>query len=169
MGVDNILITSGARPFTWHTVEIAWDASQLLTKLGFVVFSSLVTGRGRKRNHFVIYCYIGLANSFVLEPSDTTAMIGQNVVMDCVAPRSVPPAVVSWSRDFAQLDSPRYQVLQNGSLVISEVELRDAVTYHCTATNSLSAATRTSRGAALTAIGRAAVLLGRNNSSEIIF
>ncbi len=88
-----------------------------------------------------------------MEPSDTTAIIGRDVIIDCTPPLSIPPAVVSWSRDFAQLNNPRYQVQPNGSLVITGVELSDQATYYCTATNTLLGSSRTSRGAILTAIG----------------
>ncbi len=101
---------------------------------------------------------LGLGTAYILEPSDTTAIIGQDAVLECTPPLSLPPAVVSWSRDFAQLTSPRYQVLQNGSLLIMGVELSDQATYYCTATNALLGSSRTSRGAVLTAIGKATIL-----------
>lgn len=91
--------------------------------------------------------------TFTLEPSNTTAVIGQDVTLDCAPPPSLPPAVVTWTRGFAQLNDPRLQVQQNGSLLVSEVELSDQGTYYCTATNTLLGTSRTSRGAVLTAIG----------------
>ena len=102
----------------------------------------------------ILFLLLAIENSFVLEPMDTSVVIGQSVIMDCIPPPSVPPAVVLWSRDFSQLNGPRYQVLGNGSLKISEVQLEDGATFHCTATNTVSAVSRTSRGASLTAIGR---------------
>lgn len=91
--------------------------------------------------------------TFALEPPDTTAVIGRDVILDCAPPPSLPPAEVTWSRNFAQLSNSRYRVQENGSLLISAVELSDQDTYYCTATNTLLGLSRTSRGAILTAIG----------------
>ena len=89
----------------------------------------------------------------MLEPPDTTAIIGRDVLIDCTPPLSVPPAIVTWSRDFAQLSDSRFQVQENGSLLISAVQLSDQAMYYCTATNQHLGSSRTSRGAVLTAIG----------------
>lgn len=97
--------------------------------------------------------YAGLGTTFMLQPADNTTVIGEIALLDCSSPPSIPSAVISWSRNFAQLNSPRYQVLQNGSLMISDVELGDHASYTCTATNPLLGASRTSRGATLTVIG----------------
>ena len=47
----------------------------------------------------------------------------------------------------------RYQILVNGSLLISDIALSDQALYHCTATNPISGVTRTSSPAQLTTIG----------------
>ena len=101
----------------------------------------------------VYYYLIALGTSFLAEPVDTTAIIGQSSMIDCAPPPSTPPANITWSRDLVQLDSPRFLVLENGSLVISAVELSDQGTYRCMATNPVLGTTRTSREAAVTAIG----------------
>lgn len=105
----------------------------------------------------LIFFPSALQASFVLEPPDTTAIIGQDAVLDCISPHSIPPAVITWSRDFAQLSDSRFQVLQNGSLLISAVELSDQSTYYCTASNTLLGSSRTSRRAVLTTIGKLCV------------
>lgn len=88
----------------------------------------------------------------MLQPADTTAVIGQDALIDCLSPASTPPATITWSRDSALLSEPRYQVLQNGSLLVQEVELSDQATYLCTATNPILGTSRVSQGAMLTTI-----------------
>ena len=97
---------------------------------------------------------VALGNSFVMEPMDTTALIGQTIILDCRAPFSIPPAEISWSRNSVQFNSSRYQVLQSGSLSISMVELGDAALYSCTATNNFLSSSASSRGATLSVIGK---------------
>ena len=98
--------------------------------------------------------FTGLDADFVQQPPDTVAIIGQDVLIACTSPPSVPPAVITWSRDFSQLSDPRYQVQQNGSLLIRAVALSDQATYYCTATNPLLGTSRLSRGAVLTTLGK---------------
>lgn len=100
-------------------------------------------------------CFVctGLDTDYALEPPDTVAIIGQDTILDCAPPTSLPPAVITWSRDFSQLSDPRYQVQQNGSLLITALQLSDQATYHCTATNPVLGTSRLSRGAVVTAIG----------------
>lgn len=95
----------------------------------------------------------GLDTDFALEPPDTVAIIGEDVILNCTPPPSTPPAVITWTRDFSLLNDPRYQVQQNGSLLIRTVRLNDQSTYYCTATNPLLGTSRLSRGAVVTAIG----------------
>ena len=102
---------------------------------------------------FSMSLHTGLDADFTFEPLDTVAIIGQDAILNCTPPASSPPAVVTWSRDLSQLSDPRYQVQQNGSLLIRAVQLSDQSTYFCTATNPLLGTSRLSRGAVVTAIG----------------
>ena len=96
---------------------------------------------------------IGLGSSFALEPEDTAAVVGQNVILDCSAPPSIPPAVVSWTRNSAPLNNSRYQVQQNDSLLISSTILEDAGLYGCTASNGFLASSVSSQMATLSLLG----------------
>lgn len=90
---------------------------------------------------------------FVLEPEDTTAVIGETATLECSAPPSTPPAEIRWSQDSRVISNPRFQVLGNGSLAISPVMFSDQGSYQCTATNTLLGIARRSQTAILTAIG----------------
>lgn len=92
--------------------------------------------------------------TFELQPEDTVTVIGTDGLLDCLSPPSLPPAQISWTRNFAQLTSQRFLVLQNGSLLISGAQLEDQGVYHCTATNTLLGISRTSQPASLTTIGK---------------
>ena len=94
-----------------------------------------------------------ISSSFLLQPVDTLSIIGTDARIDCLPPISVPSATVTWSKNFFQLTDLRFQILQNGSLVISTVQLSDQGMYHCTATNPLLGVSRTSVGVNLTALG----------------
>lgn len=118
----------------------------LITKSNPSVTQSCSDGDG-------IITSAGIDADFVLQPADTTAVIGQDALIDCLSPPSTPPAAITWSRDSSLLSAPRYQVLQNGSLLVMEVELSDQTTYYCTATNPLLGTSRVSQGAVLTTIG----------------
>ena len=93
--------------------------------------------------------------TFELQPQDTVIVIGQAGVLNCVSPPSLPPAQITWTKNFAGLpNNQRFMVLQNGSLRISEAELEDGGVYYCTATNALLGLSRTSQSAQVTTIGK---------------
>ena len=95
-----------------------------------------------------------IESTFPLQPVDTVAINGEDSQIDCLPPLSTPAATISWTRNFSLLTDPRFQVLQNGSLFISDVRLTDQGSYHCIATNLLLGVSRTSRGVTLTVLGK---------------
>jgi hemicentin len=85
-----------------------------------------------------------IQQSFELSPQNATVIVGDDAVIDCVPPLSAPPATVSWFRDSSLLTGDQFNVLTNGSLLISSVNLNNDGDYLCTATNQLLDITRTS-------------------------
>jgi hypothetical protein len=99
--------------------------------------------------------FAGIGTTFELQPTDTVIAIGRAGVLNCLSPPSLPPAQISWTKNFAQLpNNQRFTVLQNGSLMISGAELADQGVYYCTATNALLGISRTSQPAQVTTIGK---------------
>ena len=98
-----------------------------------------------------------LTSVFQLSPHDTVATDGGDTHLDCLPPDSNPSALISWTRNFAQLPSERFTVLSNGSLLITSVTLGDQALYHCVATNELLGVSATSDGARLTVLSESAV------------
>lgn len=93
--------------------------------------------------------------TFELQPQDTVIVLGQAGILNCLSPPSIPPAQISWTKNFAQLpNNQRFAVLQNGSLMISGAELEDQDVYYCTATNTLLGVSRTSQPAQVTTLGK---------------
>ena len=102
--------------------------------------------------------FAGIGTTFELQPQDTVIAIGGVGVLDCLSPPSLPPAQISWTKNFAQLpNSQRFTVLQNGSLMITGAELEDQGVYYCTATNTLLGISRTSQPAQVTTIGKSKI------------
>ena len=103
------------------------------------------------------YCmtpFAGIGTTFELQPQDTVIAIGGAGILNCFSPPSLPPAQISWTKNFAQLSNDqRFMVLQNGSLAISGAVLEDQGVYYCTATNALLGVSRTSQPAQITTIG----------------
>lgn len=99
----------------------------------------------------------GISTTFELQPEDTVVVIGSDGLLNCLPPLSLPPAQISWTKNSAQLTGARFQVLQNGSLMISGVQLEDQDVYHCTATNLLLGVSRTSEPARVTTVGKTGV------------
>ena len=81
-------------------------------------------------------------------------VIGGDGVLNCTSPPSLPPAQISWTKNLAPLTGQRFQVLQNGSLMISEAETEDQGAYRCMATNAILGISRTSEPATVTTIGK---------------
>ncbi|XP_023213824.1 Down syndrome cell adhesion molecule-like protein Dscam2 [Centruroides sculpturatus] len=78
------------------------------------------------------------------EPSDKEAIMGESIMIDCQA-NGFPSPQVRWKKfqgetagDFRTvISNPHIQTLENGSLVITEVELADDGQYMCQATNGV--------------------------------
>ncbi|KAL1124690.1 hypothetical protein AAG570_001314, partial [Ranatra chinensis] len=73
----------------------------------------------------------------VLPKNPTDAYEGSLVLMDCVAEGDPKPAI-HWDKNSAMdnFDKTRFQVLENGSLLIDDVRASDEGKYGCTAGNS---------------------------------
>ena len=84
----------------------------------------------------------GIGTDFILPPPDTEAVLSLDVAVPCGPPPSTPPANVSWTKSFSQLNPQRFTVAPNNSLVIRSVQLEDAGEYYCVATNPVSMASR---------------------------
>ena len=108
--------------------------------------------------HVRLPFFAGIGTTFELQPQDTVIAIGRVGVLNCLSPPSLPPAQISWTKNFSQLpNNQRFTVLQNGSLMITGAELEDQGIYYCTATNTLLGISRTSQPAQVTTIGKSKV------------
>ncbi|XP_015603298.1 inactive tyrosine-protein kinase 7 [Cephus cinctus] len=79
-----------------------------------------------------------IAPKFTIKPEDPTESIeGYPVMLHCAA-EGDPKPTIQWDKDsrMNNLNSPRFEVLPNGSLYIKEVYLGDEGKYGCTAGNS---------------------------------
>ncbi|XP_055853853.1 roundabout homolog 3-like [Episyrphus balteatus] len=76
-----------------------------------------------------------LKDDFRSEPSDSIALVGGPVVMNCTPPRGIPEPSVLWYKDGKLLDlsGKRLSMVEGGSLMISEVQVSDAGKYECSA------------------------------------
>ena len=80
-----------------------------------------------------------MRDDFRVSPSPSTVLVGDNVVLRCVPPKAVPPAVVSWTRDGSTLSldsAKRARVDDDGNLVILNAGKEDEGRYACAATNA---------------------------------
>ena len=98
----------------------------------------------------MLFIHTVLRKRFEQQPQDVAAQIGQSIQLTCRPPLGVPTPIVSWEKDGRALDlsDPRYTLLENGDLVISDVRVTDAGDYQCAATNN--AHTRSSRSGTVT-------------------
>ncbi|XP_071097699.1 contactin-5-like [Haliotis cracherodii] len=96
---------------------------------------------------------------FQVEPSDATIFAGQSLTLNCVPPISVPPARVTWYRNYQPLVVvPGEQSLSPSAgvwdLQLQSVQADDQGDYFCVAENLLALPTsRTSRVATVTVQG----------------
>ena len=91
-----------------------------------------------------------------MQPEDTTAYEGTDLVLRCLPHPSVPPADVVWMHNGETLDhasSDRLSVSQSGNLYILGVVSGDAGEYRCIARNSVTGAVRRSDKVMLTVEG----------------
>ncbi|KAG8522311.1 Roundabout-4, partial [Galemys pyrenaicus] len=87
-----------------------------------------------------------LREDFQIQPRDTVATVGEQVVLECVPPWGYPEPTVSWWKDGKALAlQPGRHMMTRGSLRMARAEKSDAGTYMCVASNS--AGRRESRAA----------------------
>nr|KAF6404011.1 roundabout guidance receptor 4 [Molossus molossus] len=87
-----------------------------------------------------------LQKDFQLQPQDTVATVGEQVVLECGPPWGHPEPTVSWWKDGKPLAlQPGRHMVSRGSLLVGKAEKSDAGTYMCVANNS--AGQRESRAA----------------------
>ncbi|XP_060035798.1 roundabout homolog 4 isoform X3 [Erinaceus europaeus] len=90
--------------------------------------------------------YTFLREDFQMEPRDTVAMVGEQVVLECRPPWGHPEPTVTWWKDGRPLAlQPGRHMLTRSSLLVTRAEMRDSGIYMCVATNS--AGQRESRAA----------------------
>ena len=74
---------------------------------------------------FQFFFLVVLRDDFRTDPSDSVGLAGEPVVLECQPPRGYPEPVVSWSKDGQDVntDGDRVKVLQDGNLMISQVQI----------------------------------------------
>lgn len=80
------------------------------------------------------------APTFVLAPSDTKAAARSRFIMPCQT-FSAPRAIVTWKKNGEPITGGRYELQDNGDLLIAELSITDSGTYECTATNTFGSRT----------------------------
>lgn len=100
--------------------------------------------------------------NFKTHPSDTTSLGGQPVTLHCTPPNSIPPASVTWYKDYTPFVERTGQFAatvvrgagESWDLFFSSVQESDEGDYYCVASNNFSApASRTSKVARLSVYG----------------
>ncbi|XP_003472616.2 roundabout homolog 4 isoform X1 [Cavia porcellus] len=87
-----------------------------------------------------------LREDFQIQPQDTVAMVGEQLVLECGPPWGYPEPTVSWWKDGKPLAlQPGRHTVSRGSLLVSRAEKSDTGIYMCAATNN--AGQRESRAA----------------------
>ncbi|XP_014649200.1 PREDICTED: roundabout homolog 4 isoform X1 [Ceratotherium simum simum] len=87
-----------------------------------------------------------LREDFQIQPQDTVATVGEQVILECGPPWGHPEPTVTWWKDGKPLAlQPGRHTVSRGSLLMARAEKSDAGTYLCVATNN--AGQRESRGA----------------------
>lgn len=84
-------------------------------------------------------CHISERPEIEKEPEDAVVHFGENAMFTCVAKGEPAPEIV-WFRDsaLAPLDInryPRYEVMDNGTLMVHEADENDVGIFECTARN----------------------------------
>ncbi|XP_046484566.1 inactive tyrosine-protein kinase 7 [Neodiprion pinetum] len=100
-------------------------------------YTCLATNSQGSINHTITIDVV-IAPKFTVQPQNLTEAIeGHSVMIDCSA-EGDPKPKIQWMKNLKSndLESPRFQVLQNGSLYIREVYLADEGNYGCIAGNS---------------------------------
>uniref|UniRef100_A0A8C2W3F7 Roundabout homolog 4 n=1 Tax=Chinchilla lanigera TaxID=34839 RepID=A0A8C2W3F7_CHILA len=87
-----------------------------------------------------------LREDFQIQPQDTVAMVGEQVILECGPPWGYPEPTVSWWKDGKPLAlQPGRHTVSSGSLLVSSAEKSDTGIYMCAAANN--AGQRESRAA----------------------
>jgi peroxidase len=71
-------------------------------------------------------------------PKETDVLLGESVLLNCSA-RGVPEPLITWTKNDEPLDfdNARFQLLENGSLLLQDVMMNDSGDYQCNANNEL--------------------------------
>ncbi|XP_025111745.1 hemicentin-1-like [Pomacea canaliculata] len=108
----------------------------------------------------LVFAYLAL--DFKVQPSDTSALAGSAVTLHCTPPDSVPPANVTWYKNFLPFAERTGQFaasvttdsLEERNLYFVSVQEKDAGQYYCVASNNYTVpGSRTSTVARLTVTG----------------
>ncbi|RWS11068.1 cell adhesion molecule-like protein, partial [Dinothrombium tinctorium] len=110
-------------------------------------YTCLATNAASKDN-FTAELVVKVPPFWVKEPSDTEALLGQRLVLDCQA-NGFPEPQIRWKRleDNAAgkvspfktiISNPHIHILENGSLLINQVEHSDRGHYMCQASNTIN-------------------------------
>ena len=75
--------------------------------------------------------------SFLVVPQNTTAEVGDKVVLEC-AGRGSPPPLVEWYREHSRHFPHTGKVLPVGALVFDSITAEDTGLYHCGVSNDVS-------------------------------
>ncbi|XP_012264737.2 inactive tyrosine-protein kinase 7-like [Athalia rosae] len=100
-------------------------------------YTCLATNAQGSINHTITIDVV-IAPKFTVQPQNPTdAIEGDSVMIHCSA-EGDPKPTIQWDKNsrMNNLESPRFEVLSNGSLYIREVYLTDEGKYGCTAGNS---------------------------------
>lgn len=77
-----------------------------------------------------------LWEDFQIQPQDTVALAGEQVILECGPPWGYPEPTVSWWKDGKPLDLQQGRLtVSSGSLLMSRAEKSDTGIYMCAATN----------------------------------
>ncbi|BFZ20452.1 hypothetical protein BsWGS_23491 [Bradybaena similaris] len=153
----------------WYEGQFKVDESRQLyvlpnTSLGFLPVGPKDSGnysctaensKGVTRSPSVQVTVAYLGVSFRGNPSDAHAIYGQDVILRCNPPESIPPAAIIWYKNYLPLDlhPGRVMVIDNDLHLIS-VRKTDTGLYYCVAFNNFTTpSSRTSNTARLTVEG----------------
>ncbi|XP_072165907.1 roundabout homolog 2-like [Diadema setosum] len=134
---DGQLLTSDSHLALTGTGELFF--LRVIPRLDIGVYHCVATnslGSAYSNNATLEIAY--LRSDFRREPSDTTALTGEGVVLECSPPRGHPTPEVSWERNGETVvaDGTRVRILPDGNLVISQPRPSDQGNYVCAATNT---------------------------------